>query len=701
MRQRKLNLYDVSRDNPRLHRRKSDSTGETILVEGGEERRVHMNSGESDFGEQIVGIESNNGNDMEVFPQYTLCDDGSKEEKYRDVEKKGGSLDSWDEASDIGILEYEIHMDDEDGWNMGLRSLQSLGSRAEEVISTKFGGIVSDLEKEEPDLGMKREMTWEKTISTVQRTDDDEEQLSIEIRKMKKKSWWENINNWYVTKFNSIQGQRNDEIDSSKEEEIIFLEDSELPFHTRNCEQIDLQGNDEWKNEIRMGSFALSTHKTQESLIFESFGNTSESESEITIGLQDNHVDIDAYMKLQQNQKPTRRQKMLRKLINSQSHQSLSTKCEEETALSSFKTNPLMMNRREYDDESNKSWTCEKMGRRTAIRSEKVKAILHEIESCGTSDVSSEETYRLCVLEEISLAEPCNAKLSLHVASGCSTTQTKKIDENKMCEERQATRTQICISREEWTKYNVGDTKIISARGKSNEINEVLSTSFLTKIEKCRQTIPTAIYIVDEQKLHTRSEPKNPLLWNDEVKHKNRERANTVRGGSGGKVTKNIQEFLSQLKEINEACPRQRTHELVAKTRDRDLFHWLKQQKKSLGVLPQVHLKQCGQAKRATTNDTNLSCKMNNGKEKCKTLTDCNIELSLSKISKRACANSKISGHLIGKPKISKVRDSMESSTIGGAMTSENIHHDETGQKNKNVCHQFYSIFRKINNIES
>jgi len=92
---------------------------------------------------------------------------------------------------------------------------------------------------------------------------------------------------------------------------------------------------------------------------------------------------------------------------------------------------------------------------------------------------------------------------------------------------------------------------------------------------------------------------------------------------------------------------------------------------------------------------------MNNGKEKCKTLTDCNIELSPSEISKRAGANSKISGHLIGKPKISKVRDSMESSNIGRAMTSENIHHDETGPKNKNVCHQFYPIFRKKNNIES
>jgi len=92
---------------------------------------------------------------------------------------------------------------------------------------------------------------------------------------------------------------------------------------------------------------------------------------------------------------------------------------------------------------------------------------------------------------------------------------------------------------------------------------------------------------------------------------------------------------------------------------------------------------------------------MNNGKEKCKTLTDCNIELSPSKISKRAGANSQISGHLIGKPKISKVRDSMESSNIGGAMTSENLNHAETGPKHKNVCHQFYSIFRTKNNIES
>jgi len=130
--------------------------------------------------------------------------------------------------------------------------------------------------------------------------------------------------------------------------------------------------------------------------------------------------------------------------------------------------------------------------------------------------------------------------------------------------------------------------------------------------------------------------------------HEHQERANTVRGGSGGKVAKNVHEFFHQLMDINEAFLRQRTHGHVAKTRDRDLSNWHKQQKNASGALPQVHSQQCGQAKRTTTNETNLSCELNNGNENCKTLTDCNIELRPSKILKRACVNSKISDHLIG-----------------------------------------------------
>jgi len=540
--------------------RKSDSAGETIQVEGDEERGVNVESGESVFGERIVGIESNNGNVIEVSPQYTVCDDESKEEKSRDVQNNGGSVDSWDEASATGRLEYEMHMDNEEGWNMGLRSLKSLGSEAEEVISTEFEGLERELGKTEPKMRIKREMKWGKKISTVHRTEGVEDQLSTKIRDVKKKSWWDNINNWYVKKFDSIQGQQN-------EEEIIFLEDSEFPFHERNDEEIDLRRNDEWENETKLGNFAMSTQRTQESLIYESLENTSESESEMTIGLQDDHMDLHAYMEMQQNQKPTRRRKILRRLINSQSQLSLSTECEEVAALSLIKQNPIMMKRREYGDGSNELWPCGKPGRKKEIRSAKVQALLNEIESCGASNESSKDTYQLCVLEEISLDEPCSEKFSLHVERGHSTIQNEKGDANKLCEKRKVTRQQTCVSKEGWSKCDVGGMKTLRAIGKSNTNNEVPSASFLTMTEQCKQTLPKAIYIVDAQKLNMRSKLMNTIPWRD---------TNTVRGGNGGKVNTNI--FLSQLNDINEACLQQRANGHVAKTRDQDLFSGLKQQ---------------------------------------------------------------------------------------------------------------------------
>jgi len=56
---------------------------------------------------------------------------------------------------------------------------------------------------------------------------------------------------------------------------------------------------------------------------------------------------------------------------------------------------------------------------------------------------------------------------------------------------------------------------------------------------------------------------------------------------------------------------------------------------------------------------------------------------------------------MIGKSKFSEVRDSMESNPPRSAMTSETLHNDTAGLKNLKVCEQFYSIFRKKNNVES
>ena len=264
------------------------------------------------------------------------------------------------------------------------------------------------------------------------------------------------------------------------------------------------------------------------------------------------------------------------------------------------------------------------------------------------------------MLEEISLDEPCSEKFSLHVESGQSTIQNEKGDANKLCEKRKVTRLQTCISKEGWPKCNVGDMKTLRAIGKSNAINEVPSNSFLTMIKQCKQTIQKAIYIVDDQKLNTRSELMNTIPWRD---------ANTVRGGSGGKVNKNI--FLSQLNDIDEACLQQRAHGHVAKTRDRDLFRWLKQQTNASEAVPQVQPKQNRQIKCAcnTSNYENLSCEMNYEIEKRKKLTKSNSGPSPNKILRWASVTSRFDAHLIGEPKISKERE-MESNNVKREMTS-------------------------------
>ena len=186
--------------------------------------------------------------------------------------------------------------------------------------------------------------------------------------------------------------------------------------------------------------------------------------------------------------------------------------------------------------------------------------------------------------------------------------------------------------------------------------------------------------------------------------HEHQEKANTFRGGSRGEATQTKQEFLNQLKEVDEACLQQRTHELVAKTRDRDLFGWIKQQKQSLGALPQEHPEKCGQAKHAKqkSNGGNLACEINNGVENEKPLTEGMIlKMSFRKEDQQAGVQLRISDNMIGKSKFSEVRDSTDSNPPRSVMTSETLHDDKAGLKNLEVCEQFYSIFRKKNNVES
>jgi len=294
-----------------MNRRQSANAGTATQARdaGDNARSAVGNSGEYAYGKQCDETERNDESEMEEFPKNTIYDDESKGETSNEVRRSGSSVDSWDKADDLGRMEYEMHMDDEDGWNMGLRSLKSHESEDGRVISDEYRGLVNTLEKEEHELCMTGERNWHQRISTVHQADNDEDQVSIEIKKMKKKSWWENINNWFVKKINPNQRQERNELHSKKEEEIIFIEDSDLPIHDGTCEKNELQGKAEWRNAMRMEGLEMSPQIMHESLIYDSFGNPSESESDITIGTQENNMDLDGYirMKKMRNQRDERR----------------------------------------------------------------------------------------------------------------------------------------------------------------------------------------------------------------------------------------------------------------------------------------------------------------------------------------------------------------------------------------------------------
>jgi len=198
---------------------------------------------------------------------------------------------------------------------------------------------------------------------------------------------------------------------------------------------------------------------------------------------------------------------MLRRLINSHSQQSMSTICEDEKVLSLYRY-PLMVNSRECDDELKESWTSEKVDLRNAKRSARVKAILNDIDSCGTLDESSEDSCQLCVLEEISLDEPCTETIPLHVEGGRSIIHNEKDIDNRICEQRN-----------------------------SNAVREVITNPFLkkTKISSAKKMIvPNAIYIVNGRKHECTREMKKAKPWKDDnkkrqIRAKQQENIKTVR----------------------------------------------------------------------------------------------------------------------------------------------------------------------------
>jgi len=597
------------------------------------------------------------------------------------------SCDSWDNVSEDEKAEYELDMECAEGWNMGLSNFQS-----------------------------------DENIKSVQEENEP----------LKMKPWWKHINNWFVKKLGTRELKMNDEIDK-QDEEIVFMEQNESPVKTEIWRNVAIYNVEE---ESRVQEMESLTMNMTESINCESIGKPSDTTSTCESEARGNSLDFEAYIRMQQKQQaPTRARELLRELLNSQISDKMQVAHNEANDQDSIRRcRALVVARGELLQVGQECWQEEEEASTTFLnkekRSEKVKAILDDLETLSLQheSTSEENSFPHCSIEEISDVD-CLETMDLHDGN-VGTIRNSKYEIRKLrsCEKRGKS----------------GITQVLSRIEDKNANKKVFQKS---------KMIPKEIYVVaGHQREECISKMENDKSWNADKKnnqrkqindeqqeniktvregsdesdkviqtlsrqfghvqcdniertsnHEHQERANTVRGGSGGEVTKNIQ-FLSQLKEVDEACPQQRTHEFAAKTRDRDLFRWPKHRKQSLGALPQEHPKQCGQAKHKNqkSNGSNLACEIKYGVENGKKLTEGTIpKMSFRKEGQQAGTHLRISGNMIGKSKFSEVRDSMESNPPKSALTSETLHNDKTGLKNLEVCEQFYSIFRKKNNVES
>jgi len=237
---------------------------------------------------------------------------------------------------------------------------------------------------------------WNMGLSGLQDNEDDIEQVSIEVERTRKQSWWKNM---FVKKIQTKNAKGSNEYEKEQKEEIIFGETIDIPLREKNWEDVVLDTANKWTHGRRMESTPINTQQSIESLTYESLGNTSESESTNTLAKnEDDILEFDEYIKMHQHKTPTKKQEILRRLLNSQTQPSVSTLCEKEKTSSIIVRHSILREMKENTSVERRWCNRGRTGRREEvhgrIRSKKVREILDGIESC-TLNESEGESYHL------------------------------------------------------------------------------------------------------------------------------------------------------------------------------------------------------------------------------------------------------------------------------------------------------------------
>jgi len=231
MRQSTLRLLGVSQTG----REEDESNKDEVVPNLNERKKNHEKENmEESNDEKLDGLvleEYEYGGDVSFNEMQTISSEGDRV----------NSKDSWDDASESEKVEYELHMDSVEGWNMGLSGLQD--------------------------------------------KEDDIEQVSIEVDRTKKQSWWENINKWFVKKIQTKNAKGSSEHVKEQEEEIIFVETIDIPLQEKNWDSGVLDNANKRTHSRRMVSTPIHTQQSLEIMTN-------------TLAKDEDDIEFDAYIKM-------------------------------------------------------------------------------------------------------------------------------------------------------------------------------------------------------------------------------------------------------------------------------------------------------------------------------------------------------------------------------------------------------------------